>query len=76
MSLTGGVLYKGESNKDLDLIITPLKMNIQNQTIVMTVLNKFNIKFVRLVPVEKYGDLKTVCEYSYKDKRIDIMWWV
>ena len=74
IALTGSVLTQGFSEKDLDIIIYPLKKISSNYTELINRLPEFGLKFIRL-PNHNLGyqdDGKNVQVWEYKDKRVDL----
>ena len=74
VGLTGSTLYKGESKKDLDIILYPHKSTQKDRKYLDKVLIEFGLKFVsdRTETYAVYGNDKEVVQYSYKGKRVDI----
>lgn len=72
LGLTGSVLFKGESNKDLDLILYPYKFNnvdYQKALVLIKTLTKaYNVYAVE----HELNDSKIVFVMKGKDFRIDI----
>lgn len=74
VALTGGVLLKGDSDKDLDLIVYPFKKQTTNYERLRERLLEFGLSFVRL-PNHGLGypdDGKDVQVWQYQGKRIDL----
>lgn len=74
IAITGSVLTKGYSEKDLDLVIFPLKKVSSDYTQLIAKLPDFGLKFVRL-PNHNLGyqdDGKNVQVWEYNNKRIDL----
>jgi hypothetical protein len=74
VGLTGGVLAKGSSQKDLDLIIFPFKKKSANWFKLIWELTNFGLVYVRL-PNHNKGyedDGKKVQVWEYQGKRIDL----
>lgn len=74
VALTGSVLTKGNSAKDVDLIVYPLKKISANYQLLIEGLPKFGLTFVRL-PNHNLGyqdDGKNVQVWEYKGKRVDL----
>jgi hypothetical protein len=74
VALTGGVLMKSHSKKDLDLIIYPLKKISSDYNKLLESLPTFGLTFVRL-PNNNLGfqdDGKNVQIWKYNNKRIDL----
>lgn len=75
VALTGGVLHRGSSTKDLDLVIIPLKnkLTVKQHTEICKILAK-RFKF-KGVNTAKYGDGKYVEVYqTANNKRIDVIY--
>lgn len=76
VALTGGVLHRGSSTKDLDLVIIPLKnkLTVKQHTEICKILAK-RFKFKGVVNTAKYGDDKYVEVYqTANNKRIDVIY--
>lgn len=74
VGLTGGALFHGESNKDIDVIIFPLKRTSADFTSMHQSLSTFGLEFVRL-PNNNLGysdDGKHVEVWEFEGKRIDL----
>ncbi len=74
IALTGSVLTKGFSEKDLDLIVYPLKKISSDYESLLESLPKFGLTFVRL-PNKNLGyqdDGKNVQVWEYNNKRVDL----
>lgn len=74
VGLTGGVLFHGESDKDIDLIIFPLKRTSADFTSMYQSLSAFGLEFIRL-PNNNLGysdDGKHVEVWEFEEKRIDL----
>lgn len=74
VAMTGGVLVKGSSEKDLDLIIYPFKKKSANYLKLLWELTAFGLFYVRL-PNHNKGyedDGKLVQVWDYKGKRVDL----
>ena len=74
VALTGSVLAKGYSEKDLDVIVYPLKKISSNYTELLKQLPNFGLKFIRL-PNNNLGyqdDGKNVQVWEYSGKRVDL----
>jgi hypothetical protein len=74
IGLAGGVLLRGKSEKDIDIIIYPLKKISSNFNAMRASLPDFGLKFVRL-PNENLGypdDGKHVEVWEFEGKRIDL----
>ena len=75
VGLTGGVLLHGTSNKDIDIIIYPLKRISSNFELMYKALPNFGLKFIRL-PNENRGyldDGKRVEVWEFEAKRVDLL---
>jgi len=75
VGLTGGCLLKGESNKDLDVIIYPLKAISSNFEAMYQSLPSFGLVYIRL-PNNNQGhsdDGKRVEVWEFDKKRIDLL---
>ncbi len=72
--LTGGVLYKGESSKDLDIIVSPLSYSKKTMQDVRQVLltNGLKMKVEMGLVMEYHGNKNRVEVYTYVDKRVDV----
>jgi hypothetical protein len=74
IALTGSVLTKGYSEKDIDLIVYPLKKISADYNVLLESLPKFGLNFVRL-PNKNLGyqdDGKNVQVWEFDDKRVDL----
>lgn len=74
IALTGSVLTKGSSEKDIDLIVYPLKKVSSDYTKLLDKLPDFGLKFIRL-PNNNQGyqdDGKNVQVWEYNGKRVDL----
>jgi hypothetical protein len=74
IALTGSVLTKGVSEKDVDIIIYPLKKISSNYTELLEKLPDFGLKFIRL-PNNNQGyqdDGKNVQVWEYDNRRVDL----
>jgi hypothetical protein len=74
LALAGGVLFRGESDKDLDVIIYPLKKISADYDNLIQQLPNFGLKFVRL-PNKNLGyldDGKNVQVWEFNGKRVDL----
>lgn len=74
IALTGSVLTKGVSDKDVDIVIYPLKKISSDYTRLIERLPDFGLKFIRL-PNHNLGyqdDGKNVQVWEYDGKRIDL----
>lgn len=74
VALTGSVLHKGASEKDLDIVIIPLKneLTITQHTAICKLFSQL-YKFVKVVNTAKYYDDKYVEVYQTSTgKRIDV----
>ena len=74
VGLAGGILLRGESNKDIDIIIYPLKKISSDFNAMYQSLPNFGLKFVRL-PNNNFGyqdDGKRVEIWDFQDKRVDL----
>ncbi len=74
VALAGGVLIKGNSKKDLDVVIYPFKKISSNFNTMLESLPKFGLTFVRL-PNNNLGytdDGKNVQVWDYQGKRVDL----
>lgn len=75
IALSGSVLHKGWSIKDLDLVIIPLKkqLSIQQHVAICRIFAS-RFKFMGVCNTAKYKDDKYVEKYQTKDeKRIDVI---
>ena len=75
VALTGGVLHRGSSTKDLDLVIIPLKnrLTLRQYIKISKILSKRYNKLHHVVNTAKYGDDKYVeVYYTHDKKRIDV----
>lgn len=79
IALAGGVLLRGESNTDLDLILYPMSTANQNLGLLHTKLQHLGLELkkdksqVRKIWKSKGSlDLKHVEVWAYNDKRIDL----
>jgi hypothetical protein len=77
IALTRSVLTKGFSEKDIDIIIYPLKKISSNYTKLLEELPKFGLKYIRLPNHNKgyQDDGKNVQVWEYKNKRADLFFW-
>jgi len=74
VAITGSILTKGYSEKDLDLVIYPLKKISSNYTNLISKLPNFGLKFIRL-PNHNLGyqdDGKNVQVWEHNNKRVDL----
>lgn len=74
IGLTGSVLFRGESEKDMDVILYPMKRKSDNFDVMYQSLTGFGLKFVRL-PNKNLGyidDGKHVEIWEFDGKRVDI----
>lgn len=74
VALTGSILLKGVSEKDIDIIVYPLKKISSNYQEMLDNLPKFGLRFVRL-PNHNLGyqdDGKNVQVWEYDNKRVDL----
>lgn len=74
IALTGSVLMEGFSEKDLDLVIYPMKKISSDYKGLLENLPKFGLTFVRL-PNKNLGyqdDGKDVQVWEYEGKRVDL----
>jgi hypothetical protein len=74
VGLTGGVLLRGKSNKDIDVIVYPFKRISANFNTMYKALFNFGLKFVRL-PNNNQGymdDGKRVEVWEFENKRADL----
>lgn len=74
VGLAGGILYRGESDKDIDVIIYPLKKLSGNFETMYRSLPDFGLRFVRL-PNENLGypdDGKRVEVWEFQGRRVDL----
>ncbi len=74
IALTGSVLTKGFSEKDLDLVVFPLKKISSDYKFLVENLPRFGLTFVRL-PNKNLGyqdDGKNVQVWEYDNKRVDL----
>lgn len=73
VALGGSCLYRGSSEKDVDLFIYPHKSTVPPQEAhVISALSSIGFKFVSERPHEKYGDDKRVLQFEYQEKRVDV----
>lgn len=74
VGLTGGILYHGVSDKDIDVIIYPLKLISADFGTMYQALPQFGLQFIRL-PNNNVGyadDGKHVEVWEFQDKRVDL----
>jgi hypothetical protein len=74
VGLTGGILFNGKSDKDIDVIIYPLKRMSANYAAMYQALPNFGLKFIRL-PNKNLGytdDGKHVEVWEFENKRVDL----
>lgn len=74
VGLTGGVLRRGESDKDIDVIVYPFKRLSSDFDSMYQSLSDFGLKFIRL-PNENRSytdDGKRVEVWEFQGKRIDL----
>lgn len=74
VGLAGGVLFRGESDKDIDLIIYPYKRISADFTAMYQALPNFGFQFIRL-PNKNLGytdDGKYVEVWEFDGKRVDL----
>ena len=71
--LTGSCLFRGQSSKDLDIIIYPHKYVGENYSItdVVEVLKQSFCKELEPIDHRHYNDFKTVYWGDFQNKRID-----
>lgn len=77
VALTGSVLHHGKSDKDLDIMIIPLKNNLNKYCVerIKHVLGTMKLTYDRTVDTQKYGDDKYVEVWCTPTKqRVDIIW--
>lgn len=71
--LTGSCLQKGESLKDLDVIIYPRKStNLKSADEILNAIKEVGIECETLLYHEKYGDGKIVYKCFLENKAIDV----
>ena len=73
VGLTGGIILKGQSDKDIDVIIYPLKAQYDFDAMYCS-LPAFGLKYIRL-PNQNLGyadDNKRVEVWEFEEKRIDL----
>ena len=74
IALTGSVLTKGFSEKDIDLVVYPLKKISSDYKGLLENLPKFGLTYIRL-PNKNLGyqdDGKNVQVWEYDNKRVDL----
>ena len=74
VGLAGGILFRGESDKDIDVIIYPLKRVSADFASMHQALPEFGLRFVRL-PNKNLGytdDGKLVEVWEFSGKRVDL----
>lgn len=74
IALTGSVLTKSFSDKDIDIIVYPLKKISANYAELLIKLPEFGLKFIRF-PNNNQGyqdDGKNVQVWEYNNKRVDL----
>lgn len=74
VGLAGGILIRGESEKDIDVIVYPMKRLSANFDVMRLALPNFGLKYVRL-PNKNLGyadDGKRVEVWEYEGKRVDL----
>ena len=75
VGLAGGCLLRGKSDKDIDVIIYPLKRLFSNFELMKQSLPNFGLKFIGL-PNNNIGyidDGKCVEIWEYDGKRVDLL---
>lgn len=79
VGLTGGVLVKGQSSHDLDIIIYPASSKTHDHAALLAALEKFGmkLKFDRDVVVRRWrklgsDDEKHIEVWEYRGKRVDV----
>lgn len=73
LGLTGSVLYRFESHKDLDLIVYPHKRTEQTKPDdALEVIKSLGFTLVEHRDHRHYNDSKTVYQFTYNNKRIDM----
>lgn len=73
VALGGSCLYRGSSDKDVDLFIYPHKTTaFPSENLVVSSLCQIGFKFMRELPREQYGDGKRVLQFEYQEKRVDV----
>lgn len=73
VALTGGVLFKGESAKDVDIIIYPRKANnIQFAKEIVELLTAYGWKFNEYRTPYHHGDTKDVLQFQKDSQIIDV----
>lgn len=74
IALTGSVLTKGVSEKDVDIVIYPLKKISSDYKFLVENLPRFGLTFIRL-PNKNLGyrdDDKNVQVWEYDNRRVDL----
>lgn len=73
VALGGSCLYRGSSEKDVDLFVYPHKTTEPpDEAHVIHVLSSIGFKFMSERPHEQYGDDKRVLQFEYQEKRVDV----
>lgn len=73
VALGGSCLYRGSSEKDVDLFIYPHKTTaFPSENLVVSSLCQIGFKFMSERPREQYGDGKRVLQFEYQEKRVDV----
>lgn len=77
VALTGSTLYKGWSEKDMDLVLFPHKTKetgLIDKVAVILAFQRLDIKQWELRDHHDYGDEKTVIKCQFDGVTVDLIW--
>lgn len=72
LGITGGVLYRGYSKKDLDIVCYPHCTEVAPRREVMNQLGAAGITWHCRASHEEYGDDKIIEQWDFKGKSVDV----
>ena len=77
VGITGGCLYNGQSNKDIDIIIYNHRYDrissfYNKDTKILKYLEEFGLEMIEERNHEYNNDDKLVYQFEYNDRRVDI----
>lgn len=72
-ALAGSVMYRGQSAKDLDVVIYPHKTQLADDVELQRVLEEFGFNHVEAAGYRHENDNKQVDIYDFRGRRVDVM---